>query len=84
MIIVANHPIGSLDGLALLKLISEIREDVKIIANSILYEIENLRNLFLPFNLDSKLIQRENIKSIDEALQNEHAIIIFQLLKYQD
>ncbi|MBK7105593.1 MAG: lysophospholipid acyltransferase family protein [Ignavibacteriae bacterium] len=77
LIIVANHPIGSLDGLALLKLISEIREDVKIIANSILYEIENLRNLFLPFNLDSKLIQRENIKSIDEALQNEHAIIIF-------
>ncbi len=77
LIIVANHPIGSLDGLALLKLVSEIREDVKIIANSILYEIENLRNLFLPFNLDSKLVQRENIKAIDEALQKEQAIIIF-------
>ncbi|MBK8946076.1 MAG: lysophospholipid acyltransferase family protein [Ignavibacteriae bacterium] len=77
LIIVANHPIGSLDGLALLKMISEIREDVKIIANSILYEIENLRSLFLPFHLDSKQIQRENIKAIDEALQNEQAIIIF-------
>jgi putative hemolysin len=77
LIVVANHPIGSLDGLALLKMISEIREDVKIIANSILYEIENLRDLFLPFNLDSKLIQRDNIKAIDIALQNEQAIIIF-------
>ncbi|MFZ1292443.1 MAG: lysophospholipid acyltransferase family protein [Melioribacteraceae bacterium] len=77
LIIVANHPIGSLDGLAMLKLVSEIREDVKIIANSILYEIENLRNLFLPFNLDSKLVQRENIKAIDDALQKEQAIIIF-------
>lgn len=77
LICVANHPIGSLDGLALLKLISEIREDVKIIANNILYEIVNLRKLFLPFNLELKKIQRENINKIDKALANEEAIIIF-------
>jgi len=77
LICVANHPIGSLDGLALLKLISEVREDVKIIANDILYEIENLRELFLPFNLESKKIQRENIKEINAALANEEAVIIF-------
>ena len=34
--IVANHPIGSLDGLALIKLVSEIRPDVKILANQML------------------------------------------------
>jgi putative hemolysin len=77
LICVANHPIGSLDGLALLKLISEIREDVKVIANDVLYEIENLRDYFLPFNLESKRIQRENIKNIDSVLENEGAIIIF-------
>ena len=77
LVCVANHPVGSLDGLALLKLISEIREDVKIIANDVLYEIENLRTHFLPFNLESKKMQRNNIKQIDEALQNEEAVIIF-------
>jgi putative hemolysin len=77
LICIANHPIGSLDGLALLKLISEVREDVKIIANDILYEIENLRELFLPFNLESRKIQRENISEIDRALNNEQAVIIF-------
>ncbi|MCB0731555.1 MAG: lysophospholipid acyltransferase family protein, partial [Ignavibacteriae bacterium] len=74
---VANHPIGSLDGLALLKLISEIREDVKIIANAILYEIDNLRSHFLPFNLENRNVQKENIKEINNALEKEEAIIIF-------
>lgn len=77
LVCVANHPIGSLDGLVLLKLISEIREDVKIIANDILYEIENLRSLFLPFNLGSRIIQKDNIQEIDKALENEEAVIIF-------
>lgn len=77
LICVANHPIGSLDGLALLKLVSEIREDVKIIANDILYEVENLRELFLPFNLETGRIQRENIKKIDASLGKEEAVIIF-------
>ncbi len=32
-VIIANHPIGSLDGLALLKLVRETRPDVKVVAN---------------------------------------------------
>jgi hypothetical protein len=33
VVIIANHPIGSLDGLALLKLVRETRPDVKVVAN---------------------------------------------------
>lgn len=77
LICVANHPIGSLDGLALLKLVSEIREDVKIIANDILYEIENLRNYFLPFNMKNRAVQKNNIQNIDKVLENEEAVILF-------
>lgn len=36
VILVANHPIGSLDGLALLRLLGRIRPDVKIVANRLL------------------------------------------------
>ena len=33
VVVIANHPIGSLDGLAIIKLIGSVRKDVKIIAN---------------------------------------------------
>lgn len=36
LIIVANHPIGTLDGLALIKLIRSVRLDVRIVANTLL------------------------------------------------
>src|SRR5690554_5062138 len=33
VVIISNHHIGSLDGLALLNLVSEVRGDVKVVAN---------------------------------------------------
>src|SRR5690606_7185171 len=47
VLIVANHPLGSLDGLALLKLVSEIRTDVRIVATTVLNCIDPLKSLFL-------------------------------------
>ncbi|NLT51280.1 MAG: GNAT family N-acetyltransferase, partial [Ignavibacteria bacterium] len=77
LIIVSNHPLGSLDGLALLKGISEIRKDVKIVANDLLLNIDNLNNLFIPYNIESKGMQRESIELIGNSLTNEEAVIIF-------
>jgi putative hemolysin len=77
LIIVANHPIGSLDSLALIKTIYDIRKDVKIVANEILYRIENIRTLLLPYNLESRSAQKNNILAIRESLENENAVIIF-------
>ena len=48
VLIIANHPIGSLDGLALLKLIHEVRSDVRIVANSLLSCIGPLAPCLLP------------------------------------
>ena len=50
LIIIANHPIGSLDGLALLRLVSEVRRDVKIIANDMLMAFQPLHDLLLPLD----------------------------------
>ena len=77
LIIVANHPLGGLDGLILLKLVSEIRNDVKIIANDVLMNIQNLVDYFLPFDLLSKKDLKKNYLQISEALKKENAIIIF-------
>lgn len=77
LIIVANHPLGGLDGLILLKLVSDIRNDVKIIANDVLMNIQNLVDYFLPFDLLSKKDLKKNYLQISEALKKENAIIIF-------
>ncbi|MCX8105401.1 MAG: lysophospholipid acyltransferase family protein [Ignavibacterium album] len=77
LIIVANHPLGGLDGLILLKLINEVRSDVKVIANDVLQNIKNLNEFFLPFDLLSKREIRKNYILIAEALKKDCAIIIF-------
>ncbi|OEE58119.1 GNAT family N-acetyltransferase [Enterovibrio norvegicus FF-162] len=77
VIIIANHPIGSLDGLALLKLVREIRPDVKAVANNLLMQIGPLHNCLLPVNNMSGKTPKENLRKIDEWLNNEGALIIF-------
>jgi putative hemolysin len=77
LIIVSNHPLGGLDGLILLKLISEIRKDVKIIVNDVLLNITNLSEFFLPLDILSNTFQKDNITAISKAIREEQAIIIF-------
>lgn len=77
LIIISNHPLGGLDGLALLKLVSEVRKDVRIVVNDVLTHITNLSDHFLPVNVFNSEIQRENYLKIGMALKNEEAVIIF-------
>ena len=71
MVIVANHPIGSLDGLALIKLISGIRSDLKIIANQVLGNIEQLKNFVIPVDNSSICTLRINPRDIDQHLKKK-------------
>ncbi|KAF0153195.1 MAG: hemolysin [Ignavibacteria bacterium] len=77
IICVANHPIGSLDALSILKAVLEIRKDVKVVANEVLSNIEQLRTMFIPLKLDSKHAQKNAILAVQKALHNEQMVIIF-------
>ena len=77
LIIISNHPLGGLDGLALLKAVSLVRSDVKVVVNDILQNIDNLKDLFLPYNLYSVKTQKKNIKKIEQSIENNEVIIFF-------
>ncbi|MGI6370441.1 MAG: GNAT family N-acetyltransferase [Ignavibacteria bacterium] len=77
VVCVSNHPLGALDGLAILHAISRIRRDVLIVANDLLQQVENLKELFLPYNVISGVVQPDNIKKISEAIKNDYAVIFF-------
>ena len=78
LIIIANHPIGSLDGLALLKMIGSVRSDVRIVVNDVLEHIDPLKPFFLPVdNMSTRASHKDRLRSMLSCLENEEAIIIF-------
>ncbi len=78
LIIVANHPIGTLDGLALLKLIRTVRPDVRIVANRVLNHMQPLQSLFFAVDvLSEKKDLKDTYQLLIQALENEEAIIFF-------
>lgn len=77
VIIIANHPIGTLDGAALIKMISEVRPDFKVVANDLLMNVKPLHSLLLPVNNMGNKTPKKNLEAIYQHLNNEGAVIIF-------
>lgn len=77
VLIIANHPLGALDGLALLRLIGEVRPDVRIVANELLMGFDPLQSLFLPVDNLGRRTPRSQLKALGSCLQREEAVIIF-------
>lgn len=77
VVIIANHPIGTLDGLALLKLVHEVRSDVKVVANDLLMSLEPLRSLLLPVRVLTGVSTAQHIRRISRSLEAGEAVIMF-------
>lgn len=77
VVIFANHPIGSLDALALIKLISEIRPDIKVVANELLMALEPLHSILLPVRNMTGGTPKQHLENIHQHLRNEGAVLIF-------
>jgi len=78
VVIAANHPIGSLDGLALLNLVRSVRPDVKVVANDLLTAIEPLQPVLLPVvAMGPNGTPRNALRAIKDHLNDEGALIIF-------
>ena len=77
VLIVANHPLGGLDGLTLLHLIEKTRRDVSIVVNELLFNINSLNSMFLPVDAFGGETHKADLERIITALNQDRAVIIF-------
>lgn len=75
LIIAANHPLGGLDGIALMHVAGQIRKDIMFPVNDLLMNLPNLRSLFIPINKHGSNI--ENARIIDQAFESDVMILYF-------
>ena len=74
---VSNHPLGGLDGLALISLIGNRYErHIKFLVNDLLMAVEPLREVFLPVNKYGSQ-SRATATQIEEALKSDEQFITF-------
>lgn len=77
VVFVSNHPLGGLDGLALIDLIqSHYGGQVWFVVNDLLMAVKPLENVFLPINKHGSQ-SREASRRLDEAFAGNDPIIIF-------
>ena len=70
LVVVANHPYGILDGLAMGRMLQITRGDFKIIANNVFKKARDLDEVILPIDFaETKEAQRINIATRKEALR---------------
>ena len=81
VLVIANHPYGVIDGLALCASMAEVREDYKIITHRVLRQAPAVMDKILPIDFDeTEVALANNLKTRAEArkhLKNGGAVIIF-------
>jgi putative hemolysin len=76
VLIVANHPLGMLDAMALVNLIGSVRQDVRILGNDLLASIPQLKPVLLPVDVfGSGAASR--LRNVYRALDRGEALIVF-------
>lgn len=77
LLIVANHPSGALDALALLDAVGRVRRDVRIVANDFLSALNNIEDLLLPVRILGGRPAPPSLRAVDAALANGECVIVF-------
>ncbi|MGI9250660.1 MAG: lysophospholipid acyltransferase family protein [Pseudohongiellaceae bacterium] len=80
LLIVANHPLGGLEGVAIARLIGQIRPDLKVLTNQLLRLIPELADLFIGVDVLSGNAAASNasgIRQVHKHLKNAGAVLIF-------
>lgn len=76
IIVASNHPLGGMDALALLQMLSKKRSDFKFIVNDILTQFKNLKEVFIGVNKHGKNAAHL-LTEIDKQYASDQVTLIF-------
>ena len=76
VIIAANHPLGGLDGLALIKSVGEVRPDVRFFVNDILKNFKNYDEIFVAVNKVGAS-STSSLRTMEDVFKTECAVLFF-------
>ncbi|HMQ75903.1 MAG TPA: GNAT family N-acyltransferase [Flavobacteriales bacterium] len=68
LILVANHPYGAIDGMALVEVFGEVRPDLKVMANFLLQQLKPLGHRFIGVNPFEQLRSASSFQGMRAAL----------------
>jgi 1-acyl-sn-glycerol-3-phosphate acyltransferase len=71
----ANHPLGGLDGMALMSSVGSVRPDVLFPVNDLLMHLPQMRSLFIPINKHGSNLQ--NFRLFEQTFASEKPILYF-------
>lgn len=75
-ILACNHPLGGIDGIAVMHEAGTIRKDIKALVNDILMNLENLNPLLLAVNKHGKNAL-QSIRLIEQSYASDGCTIVF-------
>lgn len=75
-IVASNHPLGGLDGMALMHVLGKNRKDLKFISNDLLMEIESLKEMFVPVNKHGRN-SHEAVLMFNELYNSNSLVLVF-------
>ncbi len=72
----SNHPLGGMDGIALINAVGKKFNDIKFPVNDILMNIKGLDNIFIPINKHGGH-SRDAARQMDDAYKSESQVLMF-------
>jgi len=76
IIVAANHPLGGLDGMALIKTVGDIRPDVRFFVNDVLKNIKNYDPVFVGINKIGST-SAKSLRNMEDILLSDEAVLFF-------
>ena len=76
IVFASNHPLGGMDAMAIVKEVSEVRNDIKFIVNDLLLNIKNLKGMFVGVDKHSSNVKK-SLQEVDALFASDKAVFLF-------
>jgi putative hemolysin len=76
ILVAANHPLGGLDGMSLIKSVGQIRPDVRFFVNDVLLKLRNYGDVFVGINKVGST-SASSLRTMEDILRSDEAVLFF-------